>query len=79
MPGADSEAVRQAAAHLAGELTLVEARERTVIATRQFARRQLGWWRKDPRIVWVAYDADDRVEQALAAVRAVGTPVTTDR
>lgn len=62
---------QQVAAHLAGELTLEQSVERTVIATRQFARRQMGWWRKDPRIVWVPYDAPDRVEQALAAVTAV--------
>ncbi|MCW2815189.1 MAG: miaA [Nocardioides sp.] len=61
----------QAAAHLAGELTLEEARLRTVFATRRFARRQMGWWGKDPRIVWVPYDAPDRVERALAAVAAV--------
>jgi tRNA dimethylallyltransferase len=61
----------QAAAHLAGELTLEEARLRTVFATRRFARRQMGWWTKDPRIVWVPYDAPDRVERALAAVAAV--------
>lgn len=62
---------QQVVAHLAGELTLDEARERTVIATRQFARRQLAWWRKDPRIVWVPYDAPDRVERAVAAVAEV--------
>ena len=39
-----------------GELTLAEARERTVVATRRFARRQDSWFRKDPRIIWVAYD-----------------------
>ena len=61
----------QAAAHLAGELTLEEARQRTVFATRRFARRQMGWWTKDPRIVWVPHDAPDRVERALAAVAAV--------
>ncbi len=62
---------REAAAHLAGELTLAEARERTVVATRRFARRQLAWWRKDPRIVWVPFDADDRAERALSAVGAL--------
>ena len=61
----------EAAAHLAGDLTLVEARERTVFATRRYARRQLGWWRKDPRIVWVEHDDPHRVERALAAVRAL--------
>ena len=55
-------------AHLAGELTLHEARERTVIATRRFARRQDSWFRKDPRITWVAYDDPDRVEKAARTV-----------
>ena len=59
---------RQVAAYLAGELTLDEAREQTVPATRRFARRQDSWFRKDPRIVWVAWDDPDRVERALAAV-----------
>ena len=64
---------REVAAHLAGELTRDEARERTVVATRRFARRQDAWFRKDPRIVWVPFDAPDRVERALAAVAAVGS------
>lgn len=59
---------REVAAHLAGELTLVEAKERTVVATRRFARRQDSWFRKDPRVRWVRFDAEDRLEQALAAV-----------
>ncbi|WP_232677445.1 tRNA (adenosine(37)-N6)-dimethylallyltransferase MiaA [Nocardioides sp. R-C-SC26] len=64
---------QQVIAHLDGELGLDEARERTVVATRQFARRQLAWWRKDPRIVWLPYDAPDLVERAVAAVGAVRT------
>lgn len=56
-------------AHLDGELTLEEARERTVVATRRFARRQMSWWRNDPRIVWVPHDAPDRLERAVAAVQ----------
>jgi len=59
---------REVAAHLAGELSLEEARERTVVATRRFARRQDSWFRKDPRIVWVDHDDPGRVEKALAAV-----------
>lgn len=62
---------REVAAYVAGELTLEEAKERTVVATRRFARRQDSWFRKDPRITWVPYDADDRVEQALAAVASL--------
>ena len=58
-------------AFLDGELTEAEARERTVTGTRRFARRQDSWFRKDPRITWVAHDDPDRVEKALAAVRRV--------
>lgn len=59
---------RQAAAHLAGELTLEEAVEQTTTATRRFARRQESWWRKDPRIVWVDHDDPDAADRAVAAV-----------
>lgn len=62
---------REVRAHLAGDLSLDETRERTVIATRQFSRRQDAWFKKDPRIVWVRFDAPDRAQQALAAIAAV--------
>jgi len=51
---------------LRGDLTEDEAREATIIGTRKFARRQDQWFRKDPRIHWLPYDADDTVERALA-------------
>lgn len=44
---------RQVLQHLAGEITEDEAREQTVARTRRFARKQLGWFRRDPRIVWL--------------------------
>ncbi|MGD9957156.1 MAG: tRNA (adenosine(37)-N6)-dimethylallyltransferase MiaA, partial [Candidatus Nanopelagicales bacterium] len=44
-----------------------EALEQTKRATRRFARRQDTWFRRDPRVVWLPYDADDLVQQALAA------------
>ena len=59
---------REVAAYLDGDLTLDEARERTVVATRRFARRQDSWFRKDPRVTWVRYDDPQRLERALAAV-----------
>ncbi|NYI45963.1 tRNA dimethylallyltransferase [Nocardioides aromaticivorans] len=59
----------QAVAVLAGEMDVAEAQERTVIATRRFARRQMAWWKNDPRITWVRYDDPDRVAKALAVVR----------
>jgi tRNA dimethylallyltransferase len=59
---------REVAAHLRGELTEDEARERTVVATRRFARRQEQWFSKDPRITWVDWDDPDRLDKAVAAV-----------
>jgi len=43
----------EAAAHLAGESTLEEAIEITARRTRQYAKRQLTWFRRDPRIMWL--------------------------
>jgi tRNA dimethylallyltransferase len=63
---------REVAAYLAGDLSLDEARERTFVATRRFARRQESWFRRDPRITWVKYDDPDRLTKALAAVRGLG-------
>jgi tRNA dimethylallyltransferase len=51
---------------LAGEWAEDEARAQTVRATRRFARRQDSWFRKDPRVEWIPYDANDLVERALA-------------
>jgi tRNA dimethylallyltransferase len=62
---------REVAAHLAGELSLAEAKLKTAVKTRQFARRQDQWFRKDPRVVWVRFDDPARVEKALAAVRSL--------
>ncbi|CAN5420210.1 tRNA (adenosine(37)-N6)-dimethylallyltransferase MiaA [soil metagenome] len=62
---------RQVMAHLAGDLTLAQAHEQIVFATRRFARKQLGWWRKDPRIVWLDHDDPALVDKAVAAVAAV--------
>jgi tRNA dimethylallyltransferase len=40
------------AAHLGGSLSLMEAREITVKRTKALARRQMAWFRRDPRIRW---------------------------
>ncbi|WP_435768303.1 tRNA (adenosine(37)-N6)-dimethylallyltransferase MiaA [Nocardioides sp. SYSU DS0651] len=61
---------RQVIAHLDGVMSLEEAQERTVVATRRFARRQLAWWKDDPRIHWVRHDDPDRVAKALEAVES---------
>lgn len=56
---------RQVLAFLAGEITEDEARAETVQQTRRFARKQLGWYRRDHRIAWIGALAADRLTHAL--------------
>jgi tRNA dimethylallyltransferase len=65
---------REAASHLAGESSLDEAIATTARRTRQYAKRQLTWFRRDTRIMWLSAGtrpADDRalVNQAERAIR----------
>jgi tRNA dimethylallyltransferase len=69
---------RQLLAHLDGELTEEQAREQTVIATRRFARRQGGWFRRDPRIHWLAWDRPDLVEAAYRLAGPAGNGRAAD-
>jgi tRNA dimethylallyltransferase len=50
---------------LDGAATVAEAADETIVATRQFARRQLTWFRADTRINWL--DWQDRELTARAA------------
>lgn len=54
--------------HLAGELTAAEAKEETTIRTRQFARRQDTWFRRDPRIRWIDGSAADAEQNLVTAL-----------
>jgi tRNA dimethylallyltransferase len=51
---------------LDGATTVAEATEDTIVATRQFARRQLTWFRADPRISWLDWQAPDLLARAAA-------------
>ena len=53
---------------LDGESTVPAAVEETVVATRQFARRQLTWFRADPRITWFDWDDPELTARAAAAI-----------
>jgi tRNA dimethylallyltransferase len=55
--------------HLAGRLTRDEAVTATVLATRRFARRQERWFRRDPRIRWLPFDAEDLLDRAEGLAR----------
>ncbi|HVQ18579.1 MAG TPA: tRNA (adenosine(37)-N6)-dimethylallyltransferase MiaA [Actinomycetes bacterium] len=57
--------------YLDGEYSQEQAKSDTVAATRRFARRQDSWFRRDPRVTWLPYDAKDLLEQATQQVRTL--------
>jgi tRNA dimethylallyltransferase len=59
---------QQALRVLDGEWTAQQAREETARATRRFARRQESWFRRDPRITWLA-PGRDLTARALALLQ----------
>jgi tRNA dimethylallyltransferase len=56
---------------LDGVSSLEQAAEETIVATRQFARRQLTWFRADARVNWLDWQDPDVVAKAAALC---GTP-----
>jgi len=48
----------EALAHIRGELTIEELPMAMAQSNRRYARRQLRWWRKDPRVRWFGIDPD---------------------
>jgi tRNA dimethylallyltransferase len=61
---------------LAGECSEAEAQAQTVLATRRFVRRQESWFRRDPRVTWLAAgaaDAGDLLDRALATIGPCGS------
>lgn len=60
------------ARHLAGELTLEEAVASTVRRTRELARRQMVWFRRDPRIRWFRAGPEGAIALAEQLVGYLG-------
>jgi tRNA dimethylallyltransferase len=61
------------AEHLQGRLSLEEAVRRTIRRTKALARRQMGWFRRDPRIRWFdagAQGAVGRIDDMEGFLRA---------
>ncbi len=54
---------------LDGEWDADQAAEDTIVATRKFARRQLTWFRADPRITWLDWQDPDLVAKSVALCR----------
>jgi len=65
MPAMRAVGYRQMWAHLDGQCTFEAARAKAIVATRQYAKRQLTWLRGDPRIEsWPAL-AGDLVDRCI--------------
>jgi tRNA dimethylallyltransferase len=60
---------RRICQHLAGELSLEEARERTASDTWRFSRRQRTWFGGEPGLEWIAPDAGEIIRRADAFFR----------
>lgn len=57
---------------LSGSCTLDEALERVKLRTRRYAKRQLSWFRHDPRVRWIDLDEVDCEEAARRIVAELG-------
>ncbi|MDP9006955.1 MAG: tRNA (adenosine(37)-N6)-dimethylallyltransferase MiaA [Actinomycetota bacterium] len=64
---------RELLAHLAGRCSLDEAAGETVRRTRRFARRQLRWFRRDPRITWCRVDEEPGEDLPAPAAELLGS------
>lgn len=60
--------------HLQGQISLGEATQRIIVHTRQFAKRQRTWFRKDRSIHWLNGEQNDLLQSAWALVNHAGAP-----
>ena len=60
----------QALASIDGRLTEEEAIAETILLTQRYARRQMSWFRRDPRINWFDYQDENLLEEVMSLVRA---------
>jgi tRNA dimethylallyltransferase len=56
-------------AHIRGEITLEQLPKTMAQSNKQYARRQLRWWRRDPRVKWFEIEPDP-LDDILTYVRS---------
>ncbi len=59
---------RELVAHLRGELALPEAVVLTKTRTRQLARRQMTWFRREPDLIWIDVTRDELPSQTAGRI-----------
>lgn len=62
-------------AFLDGDWSAEAARDAIATNTRRLARRQLKWFRRDPRVTWLDARAGDLIDQAAAVISAADLAV----
>ncbi|GAB3031191.1 tRNA (adenosine(37)-N6)-dimethylallyltransferase MiaA [Parafrigoribacterium mesophilum] len=62
----------QAIAQLAGRVEEAEAIALTAALTRRYARRQVGWFRREKLTTWLDYDDPERISRAVQLVLSNG-------
>ena len=68
---------RELLSHLEENVPIDDALETARVRTRRFARRQLKWYERDPRIEWIELDSSGEVSHAEAIARATSLVGTT--
>jgi tRNA dimethylallyltransferase len=68
LPSIRAVGYRQVWAYLSGEFDCAEMVERGVVATRQFAKRQYTWLRREEQALWLRSEEEALLEKALKAV-----------
>ena len=58
----------QALASIDGRLTEEEAIAETILLTQRYARRQMSWFRRDPRIHWFDYQDENLLDEVMSLV-----------
>lgn len=67
LPSMRAVGYRQAWRYLNGEYSIEEMGEKSIAATRQLAKRQLTWLRREPAAIWYDLHADDGVQKEVMA------------
>jgi tRNA dimethylallyltransferase len=62
---------RELLSHIEDGVPLEDALETARVRTRRFARRQMKWFGRDPRIEWIDIDASGAVDHGAAIDRAI--------
>lgn len=70
LPSMRSVGYRQLWEHLSGECDLEEAVRRAVVASRRYAKRQMTWFRGEPRVEWFDPTEAETAERIAARVAA---------